>query len=342
VESGLDFFARLQFPDGRWSIHKLPPEVRGDDAALGQMESDTAATGLVLLAYLGAGYTHLDDKHRAVVDRGLQWLARNQKPDGDLFTGGTRYAWFYSHGMASIALCEAFGMTQDPQLREPARKAVQFIVQSQEPNLGGWRYAPGKESDVSVSGWQVQALKSAQIAGIEVPAETLRRTDRFLDRAQAPGGRYVYNPLADRNRPEQADGLRPSLAMTAEGMLMRMYLGRSRGDAVLAEGGQYLAAHPPENGPADRPLRDCYYWYYATQAMFQLQGDAWRRWNERMRAALEPSQEPDGAWAGSWHPERPVRDRWGHSGGRLYVTAMHLLMLEVYYRHLPLYQELTK
>ena len=104
------------------------------------MQSDTAATGLVLLTYLGGGYTHLDDKHRTVVRKGIEWLIRHQKPDGDLFSGGTKYARFYSHGIAAIALCEAYGMTQDPELRQPARKAIDFIVKSQHPTRGGWRY----------------------------------------------------------------------------------------------------------------------------------------------------------------------------------------------------------
>lgn len=342
VEMGLDFFARMQFPDGRWSLDRLPPDVSGDDPALGQMQSDSAATSLALLSFFGAGYTHLDDKHRDVVRRGLEWLVRNQKPNGDLFAGGTSYAWFYSHGMGTMALCEGYGMTQDPNLRAPAERAVQFILDSQHPQRGGWRYSPRAESDTSVTGWQLQAIKSAQMAGLNVPADAFRRIDGWLDLAEAGGGRYVYNPFADRTRPEQAEGLRPSLAMTAEAMLMRMYLGRGRGDARLAQGADWLYGNLPEMGNAQRPLRDCYYWYYATQAMFHIQGEHWVRWNEKMRLALEPTQVVSGPWAGSWHPEKPVRDRWGHSGGRLYVTAMHLLMLEVYYRVLPLYQELSK
>ena len=77
--------------------------------------SRTAATGLALLAYLGAGYTHLDDKYRTVVRNGIDWLVQHQHPDGDLFAGGSTYTHFYSHGIAAIALCEAYGMTQDPR-----------------------------------------------------------------------------------------------------------------------------------------------------------------------------------------------------------------------------------
>ncbi|MDY0165174.1 MAG: hypothetical protein RBS80_01435 [Thermoguttaceae bacterium] len=348
VEMGLDYLARIQFPDGHWSLHELPPGVTLPDPALGTMQADTAATGLALLAYLGAGYTHLDDKHRTIVDKGLAWMVRNQKPNGDLFTGGSRPAWFYSHGIAAIALCEAYGMTQDPQLREPAQLAIRFICETQHPTRGGWRYeldsqGRSRETDTSVSGWQLLALKSAQMAGLEVPSEVLAKVDGWLDLAQAPQseGQYVYNPYA-ADLPEQRAGRNPNLAMTAEAMLMRIYLGRNRDNDRLIAGADFLRRNPPEVGTGRQPLRDCYYWYYATQAMFQMQEPYWTQWNDRLRPLMESGQEQTGPLAGSWHPLRPVPDRWGHAGGRLYVTTLHLLMLEVYYRHLPLFQELSR
>jgi hypothetical protein len=345
VEHGLEFFARMQFPDGHWSLDALPPGVKLADAALGTMQSDTAATGLALLTYLGGGYTHLDDKYRSVVGKGLQWLIEHQKANGDLFHGGSKYTWFYSHGIAAIALCEAYGMTQDPAFRDPARRAIDFIVKSQHPFRGGWRYdvrpdtGQATETDTSVTGWQMMALKSAQMAGLEVPAETFRKVDAWLDNALASegGGRYMYNPFASLT-PEQQHGRQPSLAMTAEAMLMRLYLGRKRQDPQLIAGAEYLKANLPENGTTRQPLRDCYYWYYATQTMFQMQGSYWTAWNERFRPLLIESQYSTGEALGSWHPHQPIRDRWGAAGGRIYITAMHLLMLEVYYRHLPLFR----
>ena len=353
VEMGLDYFARHQFPDGRWSLHELPQGIPSQDAALGQMEADSAATGLALLSYLGAGYTHLDGKYRGEVSRGIDWLVRHQKPDGDLFTGGTKYAWFYSHGIAAIALCEAYGMTRDPQLRAPARKAIEFIVNTQHPTRGGWRYevdpqtGRSTETDTSVSGWMLMALKSAQMAGLDVPAETFGKVNAWLDTAEAsavggyPAGQYVYNPHAS-DTPEQRAGRRPNLAMTSEAMLMRMYLGYDRNDSGLIAGARHLKENLPEVGTGAKPLRDCYYWYYATQAMFQMQDDYWTAWNDRLRPLATGSQVQSGELAGSWHPLHPVEDRWGRAGGRHYVTALHLLMLEVYYRHLPLFQELSK
>ncbi len=348
VEMGLDFLARHQFPDGHWSLHKLPPGLQYEDPALGTMQSDSAATGLALLAYFGAGYTHLDDKHRAVVARGLDWLVRNQKDSGELFTGGSRFTRFYSHGIAAIALCEAYGMTRDPQLREPAALGVDFIIKTQHPTRGGWRYdlspqGVSTETDTSVSGWQLMALKSAQMAGLEIPSDVLPRIGRWLDSAKGQGqdGRYVYNPHA-ADTASQRHGRQVSRAMTAEAMTMRMYLGVGREDPSLKAGADYLKKHLPEVGTQQRPLRDCYYWYYATQAMFHLQGDYWTAWNDRFRPLAQSSQVQFGEKAGSWHPMKPIPDRWGHAGGRHYVTALNLLMLEVYYRHLPLFQELVK
>jgi len=341
VEMGLDFLVRFQFPDGHWSLARRPEgTVTDGDDALGQMDSDAAATGLALLSFFGAGYTHQSDKHRDVVRRGLDWLLAHQKPDGDLFTGGTSYARLYSHGIAAIALCEAYGMTRDPRLREPAQRAVRFIVEAQHPTRGGWRYEPGVESDTSVSGWQLMALKSAQMAGLAVPRETLAGVSGWLDLAGSQSGaRYAYNPYASATA-EQRDGRRPNLAMTAEGALMRMYLGWSNRHPALVAAAEHLAENLPEVGTASAPSRDAYYWYYATQVMFQMQGRHWDAWNARLHPLLESSQVQTGPMAGSWHPTHPIRDRWGHAGGRLYVTTMHLLMLEVYYRHLPLFRTL--
>ena len=336
VEMGLAFLARHQMPDGRWSLHRFA-QGKGyqGPVGIGRMESDTAATGLALLAFLGAGYTHQQGKYRQEVAAGLKWLVDHQKPNGDLFTGGSRYAWLYSHGIAAIALCEAYGMTQDPQLRAPAQRAVDFIVAAQHPTLGGWRYAPGVGTDTSVSGWQLMALKSAEMAGLSVPQEVYSRLRTWLARAQWPEDQalYVYRPRA-RYQHQRT----PSRAMTAEALLMQLYLGTSPQSPMIQQGARYLARNLPSFGSPRRLLRDAYYWYYATQVMFHAGGEHWDRWNRRQRALLVGSQVQEGPLAGSWDPLGRLPDRWGAEGGRIYVTALHLLILEVYYRHLPLYR----
>ncbi len=351
VEMGLDFLARHQSPDGRWRLHDFAGAGAGyDDAGPANIEADTAGTGLALLAFLGAGYTHQDAKYGAVVEKGLTFLLQRQKPNGDLFIPPpgreTPNTWFYSHGIASIALCEALGMTRDDALlRVPAQKAIDFIVASQNREFGGWRYLPNVGSDTSVSGWQLMALKSAERVGLNVPPQTYALVGRWLDFAQGAGGdptRYAYRPQA-RDEPGEESlehERRPSRVMTAEALLMRQYLGWTRDDPNLIGGADFLLTELPSLGTSDKPNRDTYYWYYATQVMFHMKGDRWTRWNEKLRPLLVDGQERTGPLAGSWNPGGEIPDRWGHAGGRLYVTAMNLLILEVYYRYLPIYQGL--
>ena len=345
VERALAFLARVQFPDGHWSLHAIPAESRLDpgEFASGTMRGDTAGTGLVLLAFLGAGYTHTEGRYQEAVQRGLKWLVARQQQDGRLYSAGADpnpFTRFYGHGLAAIAVCEAYGMTRDPALREPGEKAVHFILQSQHPQFGGWRYEPRRESDTSVTGWQLMALKSAEMAGLDVPRPVLDRVAHWLDLAQTENGaRYMYNPHAGET-PSQIHGRAPNRAMTAEGLLMRIYLGWNRTHPPLVQGADFLRRQLPDFGTPQYRLRDAYYWYYATQVMFQMQGEYWRDWNGRIRPMLLETQIREGDFAGSWDPLRPVPDRWAEQAGRLYVTAVHALILEVYYRHLPLFKTL--
>lgn len=348
IEAGLAFLAKHQMPDGSWSFANFGRGRPGYENETATLESDTAATGLALLAFQGGGYTHQHGKYKDTVRKALEFLVRHQKPDGDFYirTGGPSDAamWLYSHGVASIAMAEAYGMTQDPSLREPAQKAMDFIIASQHKSRGGWRYSPNYDSDTSVTGWMMMALKSGELAGLDVPSETFRNVEKWLDSAQkSPTERhlYVYNPLAP-DTPQQRHGRRPNPTMTSVGLLMRLYTGWKRDNVHLVAGAEYLLSHPPAIGTRREPQRDAYYWYYATQVLFHMGGDYWRTWNEQLHPMLIESQEKTGPMAGSWNPRTPVPDRWGPHCGRLYVTTLNLLSLEVYYRHLPLYVETAK
>lgn len=304
VADGLAWIATQQQPDGRWTL----PE----NAKHGQ--SDPAATALALLPYLGAGQTHVSGRHRDAVRNGLIWLLKQQKEDGDLRGNSQKNTGMYAQGLGAIVLCEALAMTRDPALREPARRAVDFIVKAQHEG-GGWRYEPGEAGDLSVTGWQVMALESARSAGLTVPPETLDRAGKFLDSVQSAGGsRYCYQK-----------GREPTAAMTAEGLLCRVYLGTSPADPQVIEGARWLL----DENPPERAEPNIYYWYYGTQLMHQVGGPEWDQWNRQMRELLVDMQAQTGPDGGSWAP------RGGHadSGGRLYMTALATCILETYYRH---------
>ena len=348
VELGLAFLARHQSSDGSWSLNNFGKGQAAYENERANFNSDTAATGLALLSFLGAGYDHYDDEYREVVRSALAWLISHQKPTGDLYVAqdavSDRNAWFYSHGIAAIALCEAYGMTGDKNLRAPAQGAIDFIVAAQNPALGGWRYGMQIDSDTSVSGWQLMALKSGELAGLNIPRATYERAHRWLEGAEVSnreGTQYVYNPLAP-DTAAQRRGRRPNATMTAVGLLMRLYLGSNRDDPRMVRGADYLYNHLPSLDKRDLPGRDTYYWYYATQVMFHMRGRHWKAWNNRLHPLLVDHQVQDGVMSGSWDPLGPVRDRWGEAGGRIYVTTMNLLSLEVYYRHLPIYESTAR
>ena len=316
VADALRWLAKHQSPDGHW-------DGDGFDDGCNQCGGETtvvvdhALTGLALLSFLGAGHTHVSDgPYQDTVERALKWLLARQQPDGDLRGEET----MYTQGIVTIAVSEAYGMTEDAALADPVRRGARFIDRARNPRVGGWRYDPGQAGDTSVLGWQVMALKSASINGIAVPAGSFRAASEWLDLVSpsSNSGLYAYQPQRG-----------PTPAMTAEGMFSQQLLGMRRDDPRMQASAAYLADYPPdwESQP------NTYYWYYATLALFQHQGELWETWNETLTRELLTHQRKDGPAAGSWDPE----GEWADIGGRVYQTALCTLMLEVYYRYLPLY-----
>lgn len=319
VAAGLRWLADHQLPDGSWWLdrfhmsHACQGRCRGHGA-----RSDTGGTGLALLPFLAAGQTQNGGQYRKVIASGLDWLKANQLDDGDL--RGVGIGRMYAHALATIALCEAYALTKDKSLAEPAQRAINFIVEAQHGE-GGWRYEPGESGDTSVVGWQIMALRSGQLAYLRVPDRVLSKADRYLDRAQvypAPAI-FAYTP-----------GMPATRTMTAEGLLCRQLLGWQRANPALVGGVEFLANNLPK-----RENPDIYYWYYGTQVMHHFGGEAWTLWNDRLRDTLIDMQSSRGHEAGSWDP----RGEFSDVGGRLYMTSLAVLTLEVYYRHMPLYQK---
>jgi len=211
----------------------------------------------------------------------------------------------------------------------------------------------GGSSDAAATLWALNRLwglrwSRARLAGLDVPSETLAEIARCLATCrddESHPGLYRYNPWASPSDPLTRHGRMPSTVMTAVGLLMELHLGVAPHDERLRSAAEHLLANLPRAGDESaaapigtlaNPERDTYYWYYGTQAMFYLEGDYWQAWSRQLEPLLVASQTERGPLAGSWDPVRPVRDKWSAYGGRLYVTAMNLLSLEIRNRHLPL------
>jgi hypothetical protein len=332
VAAALRWLAANQTSSGRWNARNLGGGTGlaedGQDRQGAGATADTGLTGLALLAFLASGHTHLEGPYRDTVRRGLEFLLGSQDAAGSLAATTNQYERMYCHAMATCALSEAYAMTGDRRLMPAVRKAIAYSVNTQDRASGGWRYQFGQIGDTSQLGWQVMALKSAELGGIAMPATTRGGIERFLRSVTlgAHGGLACYQPA-------NAAPARPAVAtrsMTAEALVCRQFLGRLDRPETLAEATSYILQEPPGSGVVNH-----YYWYYATLALYQTQGDAWRRWNEALQKQLLATQRLDGSSAGSWDPD-PV---WGRCGGRVYSTSLCALCLEVYYRFLPLYVE---
>lgn len=313
VDMALEWLARQQWPDGGWSFRNPEhSEARNE----GNSASRTAATGLALLCFLGRNHNHVDSsEYQGVVLNGLNFLLKTSKK-GDL-TQLTEHS-MYGQGIATLALAEALAISEDPQLVQPLQQSVDFIVKAQHP-LGGWRYMPGQIGDINITGWQWLALKTARLAGANVPDETMQKASKFIEsQSVSPGAFFTY------------PGLDPTVAQpvpTAIGVLLRLHQGWTPNRDEIQMGAAYLAEQKvsPDH---------IYFNYYTTMSLFHIGGPLWKEWNEAVRDFLINTQSDVGHERGSWFFPHP---KTGNEGGRLYCTAMATLTLEVYYRHLRMY-----
>jgi hypothetical protein len=322
VAWALDYLARHQLNDGSWSM-SFEDSCDGNcvPGCDGKDPYRFGATGLALMCFLGAGHTQNDEQYGEVVTKGIYFLQQSLRrtSDSGYWVDTVASAQMYEHGIATLALCEAYQMTQAGELKESCQLAINFILKAQYRD-GGWDYHPGRPGDLSIAGWQVLALKSAAATDLVVPAEAVQGVDRFLDSNRA--GEFMF-----RYR-----GGKPTKSMTAIGVLLQIFRGKTKDARSVANGIEYLSNQGPSGV-------DMYYNYYATQALFQIGGRSWKNWNYYMRDLLVKTQSPSGHLRGSWMFEG---DHSNKVGGRFYSTCMACLILEVYYRYLPVYGQTSE
>lgn len=325
VQLGLEWLLSVQHPQGYWDFVSVGPA-----GSAGTVNNPIGGTAYALLPFLAAGQTHKEGSYQKQVGAGLAYLASvgvNAPAGYDLRGMLNKQSKdkepneaYYVHGAATLALCEAYGMTNDRRLKKAAEGAVKFIVNSQDPRGGGWRYNPHDAGSTSVTAIQVMALVAAKKAGIKVPDATFKGVMHYLDSVQVDGeGRYGY----EINKKKYTG------AVTAMALLCRIYCGWGRNDGDMRAGIALL----DKAGPYD----NLYSLYFATQVMKNWGGAEWERWNTRFSNDLVAQQETEGPAKGSWKPRTGAIH--AKQGGRLLTTALATLTLQVYYRYKPLLPE---
>jgi hypothetical protein len=310
VNKGLVWLARVQNSDGSW----------GDRAV-------HARTGLALMCFLAHGETHLSPNYSQTVIKAFKWLSA----EADKGIMGNKKA--YEHGIASYAIAEAYGMTQLPILRRAMEKSIQYVIDGQQNNGGfDYGYRDNGREDMSVSGWNIQALKSAYMSRSRAKglAEAIKKSVIYTKRSHKDsdyGGEFYYS------------GENTKANMTGIGVVSLQFFGEGHSKEAKA-GIYYISSNrfdafkkvQKDPGSWDKMAgENLYGWYYDTQAAFNQQGALWDQWSKVFQVVLIKAQSKEGYWEikNKKHGMGPDLN------GRVITTCWSLLQLEVFYKYLP-------
>ena len=321
VVSALRWLKANQSPDGSWGG-----------------SNKVAMTGFALLSYFGHCENPASPEFGDSCLRGISYLVGvGLKNDGRLATNFTVNHWPYEHAIATYALAEAATFCGEikfevPSLKDVTEKAGQFIIDNQNSN-GGWAYLYARSdghTDVSVAGWQIQALKACSHTGIKFRGinSCTNKGLKYLGDCQNENGGYGYT---GRN---PAGGL-AYFSLSGVGMLCNQMLGKGDSSNVRKAAKYVLANTRLDYNSAHC---DLYAHYYESQAMMQSGGKNWKQYNELFRDQILQNQDTDGSWKvpGGGRKIEAVAPSWAASNqeGKIYRTCLCTLMLEVYYRFL--------
>jgi hypothetical protein len=314
IARALDYISREQQPGGAWRTDSFG--------------ESTAATSLAVMAFMAAGHMPGEGPYGTQIDRGIRWVVEHQEDNG-LIVDRRTHGPMYSHGISTLMLAEAAGMVDEADaaaVRQALERGIKLILESQavrkdRRHAGGWRYqVDSRDSDLSVTGWQVLALRAAKDVGCDVPAEAIDAAVEYVkncgvfDRNKARHRGFGYQP---------GNGATPTL--TGTGITALEVCGTHHTAEALG-GADWLLDNPVE-------LRSNYPFYgvyYTGVGMFKMGGDYADQTHRHLVNLLLPAQEADGSWSSRHGTERGV--------GRIYSTTLAVLALTVEYRYLPIYQ----
>lgn len=302
IAAAIGWLRRRQSDDGHWL--------------------DPCATGLTLLAFLGAGETHQSGTSTETIQFGLKYLRDRQDAEG-CFVDKIGVHWLKDDAVAALAMVESYGMSGSRALKEPAQRAVAFALNARSA-ASGWGKAPGGELDLETTAWMVMLAKSAQMSELDMKA-----AKPALDDAVAAIDR-ITDHATGRVSAVRGGGTLTDEAATAVGVLARLFAGHTaKDDEMIVKGAALLADAPPMREPGR--YTDYVAWYFGTLATFQVGGDAWQRWNAALKTAVVDRQRTDDAGddRGSWDQGNADAT----SSDRVWATAFNLLSTEVYLRY---------
>jgi len=310
IQKALPWLAGAQRPTGAWTT--------------GQTGESTATTSLAILAFLSAGHVPDEGPWGQHLTRGIGWVLQEQDKQGLLLGPSSSHGPMYSHGIATLMLAEVSGMVnarQTDDCRETLKKAVQLIIDAQnQPRSkaadGGWRYKPtSRDSDLSVTAWQLLALRAARDIGCDVPVENIDRAIAYIRRLRVhDGGGFGYTSAKAT-----------TITRAGTGIVALEVCGEHRTEDTLAAA-NYILSHPltPEEG---------YFYYgayYCTIGMYKVGGQEWSAVRPLLYSAVLNAQHP----AGFWEPMTGNESE----AGQVYATSLSLLALAIEYAYLPIYQ----
>ncbi len=294
------------------AIAKGLAKLKADQNANGSWgkSGNTAVTSFALMAFMSNGHVPNQGLFGPEVAKGIRFLLASSDDKG--YLAGVGGGNMYCHGMATLALTQAFGMSADEEVRKVLLKAVSLIVRSQNPE-GGWRYEPSPTgADISVTIMQVMALRGAKDSGLNVPGDVLKKAVAYINRCHdVRSGGYRYQPFAAG----------PGYARTAAGVCVLQLCGDYEAKQIAK------AVEWMETAGNDEQ----HYWYghyYASHAMHQVGGKKWEDYYGRMKTRLLATQKPSGEWS----------DKYEANVGPQYQTAIAVLILSVPANYLPIYQ----